>query len=197
MPKPVKPPLDRKKALARLQRAQAERLHVSIRRWAPDADRVEGFVVAVGAKWVAIAASDDRIHLNGWCVLRLKDIQAVRVDPDPECFIVRALRARGEWPPSCPELDLDSASGLIDSVSATAPLMTVFQEFYRPDFCWIGVSVANDGKTLRVLEVSPRATWRRKPMTIDLDDVTRVDFGGDYEGSLALVAGPAPTAQQG
>ena len=49
------------------------------------------------------------------------------------------------------------------------------------------------GKVLRFLEIDPDAVWEQKPTKINLSDITRVDFGGQYEEALHLVGGdPAP-----
>jgi hypothetical protein len=49
-----------------------------------------------------------------------------------------------------------------------------------------------DASKLRLLEVSTRGGWGRKPRTFDPADVTRLDFGGGYEQALSLVAGSPP-----
>jgi len=40
-----------------------------------------------------------------------------------------------------------------------------------------------------LLEIGPDAVWDDKPETYRLSEITRVDFGGDYEGALHLVGG--------
>jgi hypothetical protein len=190
--KPKKPPIEKKSVLARLERARDEQLSISVRRWIPRADRLDGFVVAIGEKWVALSKLDG-VRLDGWSLLRLKDIQAVGIDPDPDCFEVRALKVRGQWPPTAPELKLDDVVGVIASASAAAPMTSVFVEFDRPDICWVGSVTAMDADNLKLLEVSTQAEWYRKPRSIDPEDVTRIEFGGSYEEALDLVAGPPPT----
>ena len=41
------------------------------------------------------------------------------------------------------------------------------------------------------LEINPDATWDEKPNEYKLSEITRVDFGGDYEKALYLVGGLA------
>ena len=190
--KPKKPPIEKKAVGARLAHAQQHRLLVTVRRWIPDADRLDGFVVGIGQKWVVVQRLTDRITFDGWYVIRLKDIQAVSLDPDPDCFEVTALKVRALWPPTAPGVDLDDVVGLLTSASSAAAMLSVFDEFARPDVCWIGVVTSVDGSTLRLLEVTTRGGWARRPRTFDPADVTRLDFGGGYEEALGLVAGPPP-----
>jgi hypothetical protein len=187
-----KPPIDKKAVSARLSRAQQEQLLVTIRRWIPDADRLEGFVVGIGRKWVVLQRLSDQIAFDGWQLIRLKDIQAVSINPNPDCFEVRALKARSVWPPSAPALALDDVVGAAGSAYAATGMVSVFDEFDRPDACWIGNVVSLDESKLHLLEVDTHAGWRRKPRRFDPADITRIDFGGGYEESLRLVAGYPP-----
>lgn len=191
--KPRKPPIDKKSVVAKLERAQQDQLLVRIRRWIPDADPVDGFAVGLGRRWVALALLSDRIVLDGWGLVRLKDIQAVKVYPDPDSFAARALRHRSQWPPVAPPVDLDDTAAAITSAAEVTPLLTVHEEFYRPDVCWIGKVRSVDDTKLKLHEVDSEASWRRKVSTIDLDSITRLDLGGGYAEALHLVAGEPPT----
>lgn len=44
----------------------------------------------IGKKWVAVQRLSDRIAFDGWILVRLKDVQAVSMDPDPECFEIKS-----------------------------------------------------------------------------------------------------------
>jgi hypothetical protein len=182
------------KVASRLARAQAEGLLVRVRRTLPDADVLDGFVVDVGPQWLALARLSDRIELDGWSLLRLADVRSVKLEPDADCFEVRALRARGQWPPAAPGVPLDDTAAAVLAAGAAHPLVAVHRELDRPDVAWVGAVRGVRGATLFLLEVGVQADWSRKPRAYDLDDITRVDFGGGYEEALALVAGKAPDA---
>ena len=190
--KPKKPPIDKKAVVARLARAQEHQLLVHVRRWVPDSDGLEGFVVGIGKKWVVLQRLSYRIAFEGWQLLRLKDIQAVSIDPDADCFEVKALKARALWPPTTPELHLDDVVGALQSAASATTVISVFDEFDRPDVCWIGAVTSVDESKLQLLEVNTRGGWARKARSFDPADVTRLEFGGGYEEALSLVAGPPP-----
>lgn len=42
-----------------------------------------------------------------------------------------------------------------------------------------------------LLEIGPGASWDDQPNEYKLRDITRIDFGGDYEQALHLVGGAA------
>jgi hypothetical protein len=82
--------------------------------------------------------------------------------------------------------------GALKTASTAARMVSVFDEFDRPDVCWIGAVAWVDESTLKLLEVNTRGGWARKPRTFDPADVTRLDFGGGYEEAHSLVAGSPP-----
>ena len=184
-----KPPIEKKSVLARLERARDEQLYVSVRRWIPNSERVDGFVLALGAKWVALASLDG-VRLDGWCLLRLKDIQGVFIDSDS--LATKVLQARDQWPPPAVDVSLGDATMALRSATEIAPLISIYVELDRPDILWLGSVTAIDRDRVQFLEVDNLAEWQRKPRIIDLEDVTRIEFGGFYEEGLALVAGPRP-----
>lgn len=192
-----KPPIDKKSIRKRLESARERQALVRLRRWIPESDQLEGFVVARSRHWVLLAVLSDRITLDGWTAVRLKDVQAVTIYPEKDCFEIKALQARQMWPPVAPEpLDLTAVTELLRSASTVVPMVGVFREFDRPDVCWIGAPIGVTDSVLSLLEVNVAGGWARKPRSFDVDDITRVDLGGGYEEALALVAGPPPATSR-
>ncbi len=191
--KPKKPPLDKKSVLERLVHAQEQELLVHVRRWIPDADRITGFVVRIEGKCVVLQMIANDMTPGGWCLLRLKDIQAVSTNPDPDCFAIRAFKARGVWPPTGPDLELDGVVGAVTSAAAAKTMLAVYDEFYDPDVCWFGCVPSLDESNLQLLEVDNRGHWDRKPRAFQLAAITRLDIGSGYHEALSLVAGPPPS----
>jgi hypothetical protein len=72
------------------------------------------------------------------------------------------------------------------------PLVTIHREWRDPDIFVVGrvAQLGEDSFILRHVTVAGR--WGDSG-GYRYDDVTRVEFGGDYEDALALVAGPTPT----
>lgn len=194
--KRAKPPLSPAKVLARIARAEREQGLVSFRRWIPEADRVGGFIVGRSDSWVLLASLSDRIALDGWVGVRLEDIQSVTRYPVEDCFQIKVLQARELWPPLPPnDMDLEGTEGLLRTAESQGSMVSVSLEFARPDACWIGSVRKIEGDTLTLLEVNVTGSWARKPRLFDLDDITRVDFGGGYEEALHLVAGAPPRSR--
>ena len=132
------------------------------------------------------------IDRNGYLALRLSDVSRVKRCGGPDDFVGRALAARGEWPPAPVDVDLDSVAGLIKTAADVAPLVTLLVEEDDPNVCFIGRPVRFTDRSVRLLEITPKAKWAQRPTKWAFKDVTRVDFGGRYEDALAVVGGPPP-----
>lgn len=173
-----------------LRAAAAERRLVRIYRSVDDtAER--GHVLAVGEAFVAIAVVDDRQRYDGVQCFRLQDIRLVETDPYAD-FAEAALSARGEVRPELGEVSLLSVSALLLTASAAHPLITVHPEAEDPDVCFIGKVLSLEGGLLWLREIGPDALWDDEPEAHRISEITRVDFGGDYEQALALIGGEPP-----
>ena len=64
----------------------------------------------------------------------------------------------------------------------------------EPKVCWIGRVVDVNGSSVTLFEINPDARWSRRPTVCRLSEITRVDFGGDYEDARHLVGGNPPVA---
>ncbi|MEV7558617.1 hypothetical protein [Streptomyces sp. NPDC089795] len=180
------------KVMARLTEAVSSgvpvRLHRSVIR---DADRLDGFVVGVGAAWTLIALCGD-FRLDGWAAVRTADITKVGWRGGTDCLTVRALRRRGQWPARAPEpaLTLDGLADLAQGASRAFGMVSLHREHDAPDACWIGEVAAVRPKSLRLREVDTEARWCPELSKFPFEEVTRVGFGGRYERILQEFAGP-------
>jgi hypothetical protein len=117
-----RPPLSPEKVAGRLNRAQTELGLIAIRRWIPDADVTDGFVVAQSDDWILLAILSDRAVLDGWIAVRRGDIQSVTRYPVEDSFEIKALQARGQWPPTPPDhLQLLTTEDVLSMAAADGP----------------------------------------------------------------------------
>jgi hypothetical protein len=84
---------------------------------------------------------------------------------------------------------LDSVQNLLLSAGRSFPLVTIHREQIEPDACWIGRVKGIKRGRVSLLEINPDARWDAHPTAYRLSEITRVNFGGDYENALHLVGG--------
>ena len=104
------------------------------------------------------------------------------------------LRKRGERRPKKPRVSVANIKDLLLSAGKELPLVTIHREEVDPNVCWIGRVQSVDCGRVRLLEMGPDATWEDTPEEYRITEITRVNFGGDYENALCLVGGEPKVA---
>jgi hypothetical protein len=153
---------------------------------------VNGYVVAVGSEVFVLALVSDHIRFNGFQAFRTIDVRNLRPDPFI-MFVESALKKRRESRPRKAKVSVSSSRALSLPASRARPLVSIHREKLDADICQIGRVVSVAAGRLSLLEIGPNAVWHETPTRYALKQITRVDFGGDYEDALHIVGGE-PTA---
>lgn len=149
-----------------------------------------GYVLDIGPKFFLIAVIDtDTIRFNGFSCLRWADVRRLETPHRYQEFVVKALRKRHEGIKKKPRVDLASTQSILRSADKIFPLITIHLEKLRPDVCYIGCIAGASDKSVSMLEIGPDAVWDQKPTERKLSEITRIDFGGQYEDALHLIGG--------
>ncbi len=142
----------------------------------------------VGPRFFLLALVRDRIHFDGFECFRCADVR--NLNPDLyTAFVETALRKRREPRPQKPRVSVESIEELLLSTARAFPLVTIHREQVDPEVCWIGRVQGIHRGRLSLLEIGPDAKWEDSPREYRVADITRVNFGGDYEGALHLAGG--------
>ncbi len=156
---------------------------------------VRGYVLGVGPKFFLLALVSDRIWFDGFECFRIEDVRGFRQDPHA-CFAESALRKRRDRLPQKPHVNVGSIEKLLLSAGRQFPLVTIHREQVDPDVCWVGRVLGIEHGRVTLLDMTPDAIWEEKPESFRMSEITRVNFGGDYETALYLVGGhPGQTIQ--
>lgn len=131
-------------------------------------------------------------RFNGFQCFRLSDVRELQMPHTHAAFAEAALRKRAIRIPRKPRVSVASISDLLISASRAFPLVTIHRERVDPDTCHIGRVVRVRNGLASLLEINPDASWDDEPCEYRISDITRVDFGGEYEESLHLVGGAPP-----
>ena len=183
----------RRRLSKNLRLAQGRRDCLRVIRTIEKAERVDGYLVAVGKRWLLLFTQREG-DPSGYVALPLRTLRRISRAPGRR-FVRRSFQAHSAWPPAAPTVFIDLDRGvreLIDSAAAGFPLVTLFTECDHPGVCYIGQPVRWGRRKLHLQEVDPRGRWQRKPAPHRIASITRVDFGGRYETNLATVAGTRP-----
>jgi hypothetical protein len=152
---------------------------------------IRGYVLDMGPRFFLLSLVSDRIRFDGFECFRVADVKGIRPDPY-NAFVESALKRRGERRPKKPRVNVKSIQDLLLSAGRAFPLVTIHREQVDPDVCWIGRVLGVERGRVALLEINPDATWDDNPTEFKLSEITRVNFGGDYENALFLVGGDPP-----
>jgi hypothetical protein len=152
---------------------------------------VRGYVLDVGPRFFLLASQGDEIRFDGFSCFRLGDVNGLR--PDPYAAFAEAALKRLRVPmPKKPKVSVVSIGELLLSASKAFPLLTIHRETVDPDVCWIGKIKEVQRGQVSLLEIGPDAKWDREPTAYRMNEITSVEFGGEYERALHLVGGNPP-----
>ena len=155
---------------------------------------VRGYVLDVGPEFFLLSLVSDRVRFDGFECFRISDVRNLM--PDPYCaFAEAALKKRGERKPKKPAVSVATIGAILVSATRVFPLVTIHRERVEPDICHIGrVRSVRDGR-VSLLEIGPDAKWDATASEYQIREITRINFGGDYEDALHVVGGkPGPKA---
>jgi hypothetical protein len=150
---------------------------------------VNGYVIDIGPQFFLVALVSDGIRFNGFQCFRLSDVRRLQVPSKYAACAEAALKKRAERVSKNPHVVITSLPKLLLTANRAFPLVTIHRERVDPDVCQIGHVVDLRNGCVSMLEIGPDAVWDDKPETYSLNEITRVDFGGDYEDALHLVGG--------
>jgi hypothetical protein len=148
-----------------------------------------GYPLCMAEQWVLLHKKSDRIDLDGYELLRLRDITAVEMDFPHLHFYRRALDLKGEKAVRPPGIDLSTLENALTSISEQYPLLTISREKRYPDEVAIGRLRTTTKSGFHLEWITPDARLEHDSTLYRYSSVTKVEFGGEYEETLALVAG--------
>lgn len=161
---------------------------VSVRRREFDEAPWYGFVVGDGTDLLAIQQVSDRFSLDGFRVFRRSDITEVSETFDKRSVIEVALRIKGQTALESLGLDLSSMRRAMESAQARHSVLVINREGVHPDEVEVGAIRMTSDETYVLRWLTPDASWENDDRPFRYRDVTMLEFGGEYESTLVLVA---------
>jgi hypothetical protein len=155
-----------------------------------DLDQVPwfGFVVAESEALLAIHRVSDRYDLDGYCVFRKMDITATLEDFERADLIIRALRLKNQSPISPASIELDTMRSLMRSAQAEYGVLVIHRQHLNPDEIEVGTIRMTSESTFVLRWLDADAKWNNDDRAFHYEDVTHVEFGGEYETTLCAVS---------
>lgn len=149
---------------------------------------LDSFVLESSKDLVLLQPIRDRIDLDGYDVIRQKDISDLTISPK-EVYYGLALRCKRQAPRHPGGIELGTMSALLASAEQRFPLLVIHREKVEMGACEIGRLAASSKRGYRLQWIDPQAQFEHDRRWFRYSDITLVQFGGAYENTLAQVAG--------
>jgi len=155
----------------------------------PVDESIEGYIIDASEAFLLIHKLSDRIDLDGYQAIRRSEITMIERDFPRKPFLEEALTKKGIFPKKPSEIQLSDIKSLVESTSKSYPLLVIHRELVASDQCEIGQIIMLTDERYSLKEITPDAEWSDRVDIYKLDDITCLTFDGEYENTLALVAG--------
>jgi hypothetical protein len=157
---------------------------------------VAGYLVAASPSWLVLHQVSDRFDLDGYACYRTQDLTALGATAPRLEVIRRAMRIKALSPSSPGSLALEGTRELMASAQALHEVLVIERERRDPLASEVG-RLRLDGEQLYALHgLSRDGFWEPDERVFRYEDVTRVAFAGEYERTLAALAGPPPGGER-
>ena len=120
---------------------------------------IRGVVLASTSDLALLHLLDDGIRLDGYSVIRTRDITRLDLLLPRAEFYYEALRLRKQCPRNPRGIDLSDLTTVITSAGKAYPLVTVHPERKQPGICWIGRPLHIEKRDLVLAYITPGAMW--------------------------------------
>ena len=147
---------------------------------------LEGYIVAISREVVLLHVQGPCLDLDGYTAIRRADIRAVHAIGEDESPADRHIR-RGDSGPEAPSYAaIGDFRAVLRSVGDDGEILTIHRERLTRNKQTMGI-VADVTDRHAVFQVIDRAARECGTKRLSLSDITRVDFGSDYQDAIRCV----------
>ena len=145
-----------------------------------------GYIVAFNTELIMIEKFDGNSRADGVLVLRRDDLSNLRWNGNDLRNRERLVQQEGRIA-DLQGMDIHSVEATLRSLNARFGNITVYMDALDKNNCFIGEIHGLDGETLILNEFGTFATWDRRKLMIEIDNITRIESEGTYEKNLMRI----------
>jgi hypothetical protein len=147
-----------------------------------------GFLIVESESLVVLHRVSDRYDLDGYCAFRREDIESITESFDKLDVLQRALRLKEQAPVVPQAIDATSMRSLMESAQTAFGVLVIDREAVQSDEVEVGTIRMTSDETYVLRWLSTNAEWDNDDRPFRYRDVTKLEFGTEYEQTLLAVA---------
>ncbi len=145
-----------------------------------------GYIAAFNTELLLIEKFDGNSRADGVLVLRRDDISNLRWNGNDlrnrERLVIQDTRIA-----DIHEMNIGSVESTLRSLNERFGNITVYMDGLDKNNCFIGEIQDLDSETLILNEFGTFATWDRRKLMIEIENITRIESEGTYEKNLMRI----------
>lgn len=170
-----------------LERLSAEGRVVDVFRDYLSGDALTGVISHHNEEFLLLSLFDDFGNENGAAIIFASDVTRVRWESNSLNSITQLIE-RNSSAPFIPVVDIGNLKNLIQSVQNSCGHVTLHTERMDGDVCFIGELEEVDESAVIIKEYGSISGRDSARIMVPVDEITRIDAGGNYEKSIAFLA---------
>jgi hypothetical protein len=142
-----------------------------------------GFIIDFNENYLVLESIDDDNTPDGVSVFSRENITRIRWGGN-EIISTKKLIDQSKRLQNIKKIDLTSIQSIINSVQNIFGYVNVFIEDIDSSVCFIGEIEEMDDKSIVLHEYGTKISLDRKRILLNVDDITKVEGGGNYEEGI-------------
>jgi hypothetical protein len=147
-----------------------------------------GYIFAENKSLLGIHQVDDSFRLNGYCVLRKKDIFSTDESFEKKDLITSALGLKNQFLIAPEKTKITSIQIAMRTAQEEFGVLVIHREKVCPGEVEVGTMRLNSETTYILRWLDVLANWENDDRIFKFSDVTLLEFGTEYEQTLFSVA---------
>ena len=142
-----------------------------------------GFIVDFNDDYLLIEKFDDECNYDGLTIILRHNISRVRWSGNDIESVAKLIDTSKRQAEKI-NIDLTSIQTILETVNKNFNHLTVHIQDIDKSVCFIGQIHEMDENSIVIYEFGTKSSLDRKFILLGLDDITRIDAGGQYENNL-------------
>jgi len=155
---------------------------------ATDETPVYGFVVGESSALVVLHRVSDRYDLDGYCALPLGEVTSINESFAKRDLYQRVVQLKALAPVPPEGIDFTSMRTLMESAQEVFGVLVIAREKVQPSEVEVGTIRMTSEDTYVLRWLTGTAEWENDDRPFRYRDITKLEFGTEYEQMLLAVA---------
>lgn len=151
-----------------------------------EAETIRGRILSISDALLQVEKFSDEGEYDGVSFIRMRDITRVRSGGREREFIER-IALKSNRRPSIIVLPDQNLWEAAVAIQKEAGYVVLLVEDIDPEICFIGEITAHDEEFVLLKEFGTLKTQDRRELIVERHAITRVDFDGGYETTIASI----------